>query len=221
MNFFKIVLGTFFLFVFPLFSAEDSLTLKVLKGDEITPYVKEITDIAIDVYKEYPYLYEGTVEEYFPFIEHYSHSNFGIACLLFDGEKPVGVAIGMPLVEMRERYKLPLMSARPDENFAEIYYLGEFLLLNQYRSQGYGKKMYLKLEDLVRANPDFSKLCFCKIVEWDYHPLMPKDYKSMDGFWSKRDYLMCDDITVSVYWNEVGTNEETIHHLVYWIKDLR
>ncbi len=219
MNFVKIFLAATFLYSFSLFS-EENLSIKVFKGDEISPYVKGITDIAIEVYKEYPYLYDGTEEEYLPFIDYYSHSSFGIASLLFDGDRPVGVAIGMPLNEMRDRFKDPLLAARPDENLEKIYYLGEFLLINEYRGKGYGKKLYKQLENLVKENGEYSKLCFCKIVEWDYHPLMPNGYLPMDGFWIKQGFEICDDITVSVYWDDVGTNENSIHHLVYWMKNL-
>src|ERR1700722_3489588 len=147
-------------------------------GQEITPYVQEITDLALTVYRDYPYLYEGTVDEYYPAIEHYTHSSDGIACLFFNNNQLVGAAIGMPMNEMRDKYKLPLVNARPEENFDQLFYLGELLLLKEYRGQGLGKQMYLEFENTVRELA-FTKICFCKIDESEQNPLAPENYKSL------------------------------------------
>lgn len=207
-------------FAIPLSSAQGNIHTKTFRGQSITPYIKDITDFSITIYKEYPYLYDGTEEEYLPFIEHYSHSNYGIACLLFDDAKPIGVAIGMPMNEMREKYKQPFISARPQENCDELFYLGEFLLLKDYRGQGFGKQMYLELEQLIREDKGLKKICFCKIDESDHNPLIPKDYKPLDGFWEKLGFDRCDDITVTVYWRNVCEEDDSPHKMAYWLKSL-
>lgn len=207
-------------FAIPLLFAQENIHMKTFRGKSIIPYIKDITDLSITIYKEYPYLYEGTEEEYLPFIEHYTLSNDGIACLLFDNEKPIGVAIGMPINEMREKYQQPFINARPEENSNELFYLGEFLLLNDYRGQGFDKQMYLELERLIRENEDFKKICFCKIDEVDQNPLMPKNYKPLDEFWTKLGFDKCDDIIVSVYWRNVFEADDSPHKLVYWLKSL-
>ncbi len=207
-------------FVIPLLFAQENTHIKAFRGESITPYIKDITDLSITIYKEYPYLYEGTEEEYLPFIEHYTHSNYGIACLLFDDAKPIGVAIGMPMNEMREKYKQPFISARPQDNCDEIFYLGEFLLLKAYRGQGFGKQMYLELEHLIKENESLKKICFCKIDESDQNPLMPKNYRPLDGFWKKLGFGKCDDITVTVYWRNVFEENDSPHKMVYLLKSL-
>ena len=207
-------------FAIPLLYSQEKIYIKTFRGESITPYIKDITELCITIYREYPYLYEGTEEEYLPFIEHYTCSNYGIACLLFDNTKPIGVAIGMPMDEMREKYKKPFINARPQENCEELFYLGEFLLLNDYRDQGFGKQMYLELERLVKENPKLKKICFCKFDETDQGPLMPENYKALDHFWEKLEFDKCDDLTVTVYWRNIYSEEDSPHKLMHWLKTL-
>lgn len=198
--------------------AAESLSVKTLRGKSIAPYLHNITDLCVQIYKEYPYLYEGTSEEYFPFIEYYAQSENGIACLLFDKDRPVGVAIGMPINEMREKYKGPFMNARPHENLGEIFYLGEYLLLKDYRGKGLGKEIYLEFERSVKKNQNMKKICFCKIDESNQTNLEIENYKPLDGFWVKNGFKKCDDITVSVDWQNVGELNDSPHILIYWLK---
>jgi len=206
------------LFVILPLTAKDSIHLQTFKGESINPYVKDITDLCITVFREYPYCYEGTEEEYRPFIEHYAHSDNGIACLLFENDYPIGVAIGMPLNEMREQYMDPFITARPQENCDELFYLGEFVLLKEYRGRGLGKEMYLELEDLVRENRNVKKMCFCKIDETNSEPTIPENYRSLDGFWEKLGFDQCDDVAMEAYWHDIGQIEASSHKLVYWLK---
>lgn len=207
-------------FMLPLLHCHGNIYMEAFRGTSITPFVKDITDLCIEIYREYPYLYEGTEEEYLPFIEHYTSSNNGIACLLFDNTKPIGVAIGMSMNEMREKYKQPFINARPLENCNELFYLGEFLLLKDYRGKGFGKQMYLELERLVKENLNLQKICFCKIDEDVHNPLIPADYKSLDEFWRKLGFEKCDDATVIVDWRDVSAEKDSPHKLVYWLKTL-
>lgn len=214
-----IIIGFFAgLFATPSLIAEESFSMKTFKGESITPFLKDITDLCITIYKEYPYCYEGTEEEYFPFIEYYALSDNGIASLLFDNDRPVGIAIGMPMSEMREKYREPFTKARPYEDFDKLFYLGEFLLLKNYRGRGLGKEMYLEIERSVKENENLKKICFCKIDESNQIHLESENYKPLDGFWEKIGFNKCDDITVIVHWQNVGEVDDSPHKLVYWLK---
>ncbi len=216
----KLTFGMITLIIAPFLAAQDGVRVELLKGDAVTPYIKDITELSLIIYKEYPYLYEGTEEEYRPFIEHYASSQNGIACLLFDNEKPVGVAIGMPMNEMREKYQQPLLNVNPKIDFDSLFYLGEFLLLQEYRGQGFGKEMYLELEQAVRKEGYFEKICFCKIEEFDQHPLKPNNYKPLDKFWKKFGFKQCENLNFTVFWRDVFENEDSPHQMIYYMKRL-
>lgn len=191
----------------------------VLQGAVINSRVKDITDLSLIIYREYPYLYEGTQEEYLPLIQHYAQSENSIACLLLDDEKPIGIAIGMPMNVMRENYKQPILHSEA-VNIDSLFYLGEFLLLEAYRGKGFGKQMYREFERLVKEKGNFTTLCFCKISEFESHPLMPVKYKPLDDFWIKLGFEKVENLNFSVVWRNVDEVEDSPHHLVYWMKAL-
>lgn len=212
---FRQILVLLALFIAPhLFSQ----TLETLQGQQIKPFVEQITNLSLEVYREAPYLYEGSLEEYGPFIGYYSESAQGIASLVFVHDTLVGVAIGMPMVEMREKYLQPYAMKRPGENLSEVFYLGEFLLLKEYRGKGWGKEMFSSFEAKAQEQ-NFKKICLCSITEshlnCDY-----QDNSSTDRFWEKLGFTKCEDITFSVAWKNVGTEENHPHQMVYWFKAL-
>jgi GNAT superfamily N-acetyltransferase len=201
-----------------LVHGEATMRMELLHGKEIDAHVKQITDLALIIYREYPYLYEGTEEEYLPLIQHYAQSERGLAYLLYDDEKPVGVAIGTALQSMRESYKEPILNSHLKDEIDSLFYLGEFLLLKEYRGKGFGKQMYNDFEKTVKTNKSYTGICFCKIVEFDQHPGMPANYKPLDGFWSTLGFHKLPNIQFSVSWRNVNEQNESPHQLVYWIK---
>lgn len=198
-------------------TVEANVRLQVLRCQEIEAYVDAITELALIVYREYPYLYDGTMKEYLPLIQIYATSQDGIACLLFDNKKLIGAAIGLPFLEMRDNYK----ELFADEDLKDYYYLGALLLLKQYRGQGFGKKMYTAFEESVSALKVFQTLCFCKIQEFDKHPLMPRGYQSLESFWKKLGYIEHPKLTFTIPWKDIDAPKVRQHTLVYWTKDLR
>lgn len=212
------VLKVIGLFIVPFLSAHETCHMQVLKGEAIRPYVKDITDLCLVVYREFPYLYEGTEEEYMPAIEHYAQSPLGIACVLFDNQKLVGIAIGEPMGAMREKYKQPLLNFYSESELDAFFYFGEFLLLKEYREKGLGQKMYFELEKQINEEGQLRTICFCKIAEFDKHPLMPKNYKSLDEFWTKLGFSQREEIATSVFWRNIGEEEDSPHKMIYWVK---
>lgn len=220
LNSVKFGMGVFGLFIMVFLHADEAtIRMEVVQGEAIHAYVKDITDLSLIIYREYPYLYEGTEEEYLPHIQHYAQPE-SVACLLFDNEKTIGVAIGLPLKAMRDNYKRPLLNSDVYINIDSVFYLGEILLLPEYRGRGLGKQMYLKFEEMVRKKENFKSICLSKISELESHPRMPAQYKSLDTFWAKLGFKRLNNVHFSVVWLNVGDQEESSHKMVYWIKTL-
>lgn len=196
-------------------NAQD-LEIRTFKGQAIAPYVNDITCLTLIIYREYPYLYEGTAEEYGPFIQYYADFENSVAAILFDHDKPVGVAIGMPIQDMRDKYKEPLLNFDPSLENESLFYLGELLLLKDYRGKGWGKKMYLALEQ--EAKRQNNKICFCQIEDWPKHPQRPVFYQPLNEFWYKLGFEPIKDFSFSVSWRNISESEESSHQMYYWIK---
>jgi len=176
-----------------------------LKGKEIEPYLPQIIDLHLTVFKEPPYLYEGTREEYAPWMQIYADSKDGIACLLFDGKELVGAATGLPLKEMPgewlKNFKGPL---------ERIFYLGEEVILEKYRRKHLGAQLYDQFEKMIP--PFFDTISFARIQE----PIEPP----LNFILRERGFLEHKDRDVELLWRDARSKEIVPHKLIYWTKQL-
>lgn len=179
--------------------------MQVLKGHQIKPYSKAIVELLLTVFKEPPYLYEGTVEEYLPFVEIYANSADGIACLLFENKKLVGVVTGVPLQEMPERFRTSF-----GNQCKTMYYLGEMGLVKEYQKQKLGTLLYSEFEKQIP--PGFDTLCFCKISEPNntFDPVLEKY-----GFVEEKKHAF------EGVWRNIGELIESPHEMDFWTKQLK
>jgi hypothetical protein len=197
--------------------AEGEMQIKVLHGKEIAPYVQDITALCLTVYREYPYLYEGTVSEYEPYIQSYADSPNGIVCLLFEGDRLVGATTGIPIHEMRDRFQEPFKKI--GEDLTSIFYLGEMVLLKGYRGKRYASQMYFEFEQSVKDANRYAKICFCTIKESEDHPLKPAGYVSLEDVCIRAGFIKHEELNFTGYWTVIGETEESPQHLYYWIKN--
>ncbi len=182
----------------------NALHQNVFVGAQITPYISQIIDLFLAVFKEPPYSYEGTYEEYLPFINIYAESPHGIACLLFDGNKLVGAATGAPLAQMPEKFRTPF-----EGRLDQIYYLGEVVLLPEYRKKSFGMQLYRTFETAIPAS--FPTLCFCKIDDGS---------SALNQSLSSHGFTQHPDLFFDGVWRNVDDKKESSHKLIYWSKKL-
>ena len=224
LNFFTFFWVKFMRYVFCLFfvllhcQLFGEITYKVLKGKEIAPYVAAITKLCHTVYKEYPYLYDAEEDDYTYYLGQYSESENSIICFAFDGEQPIGMASGIPLKEYRSHYVLPFINNGYD--LTKIFYLGELILLKDYRGNGVGKYMYLAVEQNVRDSQNYTLISFSQIDESFVKAVKPDDYVNINGFWEKLGFVKHPELSYNAVWRDIGESEYSKHPMFYWTKDL-
>ncbi len=174
----------------------------VLEGAQIEPFLSEIVELMLVVYREPPYRYEGTMEEYLPLVQSYANSNQGIACLLFDGKKLVGVAAGAPLKDVNPKWHGPFK----DDCMEKIFYIGDEVLLSDYRGRHLGSQLF---DTYLRAVPaSFETIAFSRIEEPEESPL--------NSALRARGFVERKDKPVVIDWREIGSNEDVPHKLTFW-----
>lgn len=198
---------------------DNDIHTRTFIGKDIEPYQNDIADLCVTIFREYPALYEGTREECVPVIETYAHSPYGIACILFDKEKAVGVAIGSALTDKNEYYD-EIVLQQHTINPPDFFYLGEIVLLKEYRSQGYGKHLYTEFEQAVKNLNSFSSMLFCKTIEPSDKSLKPTDYYSMNNFWIKQGYAQHATLIINFNWRDLMCHEINEHPMNVWTKPL-
>ncbi len=194
---------------------EQSLEVKVFYGFEIDPYSKDLSDLVLKAFKEYPYLYE-TNDHYKDFLESYGKYSDTIVAMAFDQGKLIGVATGIPL-QSAGKYQDPVRAKGFDPR--AMFYLGELVVEKQYRKQGLGKLLYDHLEAAVKSEGKYDSMILYQIEDSRYDAKKPAGYISTDGFWKKLGFEHHPEIHKTSHWINVGESEKTPHFMVYWIKN--
>ena len=206
-----------FLFIFALthLSAYD---YSVLQEAEFYACSEELATLRINVFREYPYLYDGSLEYEKNYLSQYLSTKNSALVIVKDAERIIGAVTGIPLNETFSDCKDFFIENKiPMEG---IFYLGEITLLKEYRGQGIGARMYELFEEFVRGNNEYKQIALCEVVSPKNDPRRTSDYFCLDSFWAKRGYVKNPDWVTQFSWKDLGSEEESYHPMVFWIKNL-
>jgi GNAT superfamily N-acetyltransferase len=195
------------------------ITIERVHGSDVLPYLDALAGLRIRVFREFPYLYEGSREYEAAYLRNYAKSSRSTVVLARAGERVVGASTAMPLAEHGEEGLVPALE---NAGFAarSVYYFGESVLLPEYRGQRIGHAFFDQREVSAR---DYGMRCaaFCAVERPADHPARPQDYVSHDAFWEKRGYTRRPDITARFSWRDFGAEQPSEKAMVFWIKELR
>jgi GNAT superfamily N-acetyltransferase len=186
-----------------------------LFGAAVRPYLDDLATLRITVFREYPYLYEGSREYEARYLESYMRSERATVVLACHGERVVGASTAMPLTEHGEGGIVPVL-AQAGYDPAQIYYFGESVLLPEYRGLGIGHAFFDEREARARAL-GMRITSFCAVERPAHHPLEPQDYVPHDAFWTKRGYTKRPDLVARFSWRDLGDEEESEKPMVFWV----
>ncbi len=194
------------------------LTFKCLSGAALHQYIDELAQLRMQVFRDFPYLYDGDAAYEARYLSTYIEAPDSIIVLAFDGAKAVGASTGVPLKHETTEVKQPFVEAGFDTEC--IFYCGESVLLPQYRGQGAGVAFFEYREAHARSIAGITHSCFCAVQRPDDHPARPADFQPLDTFWQHRGYQKCADLTTTLSWKEVGESEESAKPMTFWMKAL-
>lgn len=193
------------------------LTIEALQGEAALPYFGDLAALRIEVFREFPYLYEGTLEYEQKYLRSYAEHPRSVIVLAREGERVVGASTAMPLTEHGENVAPALAAAGFDPE--RVYYFGESVLRATYRGRGIGHAFFDHREAAAKKH-GFAITAFCAVKRPATHPLRPADYVPHDAFWQKRGYVKRPDIVASFAWRDLGETEESDKPMVFWVKEL-
>ncbi len=195
-----------------------SFSIKAFSGKQAAAYIEEIAALRIEVFREFPYLYDGSFEYEKEYLARYLSAPDAKIFLVFDEKNAVGVTTCIPLWQEISEIQKPF--TEKGLNLKEYFYLGESILKKEYRGKGIGKKFFQFREDEAKKHSKVKYTTFCAVTGRDYHTLKPEDYKSLNGFWRKSGYVLEPDLYTFLWWKDVDQLKETRKKLEFWIKKL-
>ena len=193
------------------------MQFEVIRGAAIDPVRDAVARLRIEVFREWPYLYEGTPEYEARYLQTYADCPQSVVVLARDGGAIVGASTALPLVHAEEEFQVPFR--RQDLNPEEYLYLAESVLLPEYRGQGAGHRFFDERE-AIAGELGLPWTTFCAVVRPPDHPLRPPDYRPLDGFWRKRGYAPVDGLVAEFPWPDRDATAETYKPLQFWRRRL-
>lgn len=186
-------------------------------GSDIQSILDDLANLRIKVFKEFPYLYDGTKEYEKKYLQTYlSSKNAFVVVIRFQG-KIIGASTGIPLEEETEDVQNAFMKI--GLNPKDFFYFGESVLLKEFRGQGIGHIFFEERENFAKEL-GYKKSCFCAVIRPIDHPLKPQDYKPLDEFWIKKGYKKEPNLVAEFSWKDIDKKEEDKKQLVFWLKNL-
>ena len=195
----------------------DEIRITTYTGKSSQPFLGEIARLRIAVFREFPYLYDGTQEYEMDYLEEYVSSERSLIVLAEYGDEIVGASTGIPLAEADEDFRKPVEASGLDAR--DVFYFGESVLMPEFRGRGIGHRFFDERE-IHASDLGFRIAGFFSVLRPVDHPLKPADYRPHDFFWQKRGYAPQESVIARYPWKQVGETRESLQELVFWLREL-
>lgn len=196
-----------------------AISVRRLSGRQLEPFIADLARLRIEVFRDFPYLYDGTPEYEEKYLQTYVKSPDSVIVLALDGDKVIGASTGLPMEDETEEFQKPFVENGYDPR--KIFYCGESVLLKAYRGRGIYKEFFQGREGHARGLGRFDYCSFCCVQRPEDHPLRPAGYVPLDAVWSKFGYVKHPELATTYTWKDVDQATETAKPMVFWMKSIR
>jgi len=190
--------------------------LHPLRGGEIAPWLDALGGLRIRVFREYPYLYEGSLEYERDYLDIYQKSACSLVVIVTDGDgEAIGATTCIPMEDESAAFQQSFFDA--GHEVADILYFGESILLPEWRGRGIGGKFF-DLREAHARELGRSLTTFCAVDRPADHPLRPPGHRDLHGFWHARGYIRRLELQATFSWKETGELAESPKSLTFWTR---
>ncbi len=113
-----------------------AIEVKSLTGEEIRTVLPALAKLRIVVFRDWPYLYDGTLEYEEKYLAKLAAASGAVCVIASDGDDIVGASTAAPMIEHADEFAGPFEKAGYDLD--KIFYCGESVLLKSHRGHGLG-----------------------------------------------------------------------------------
>lgn len=189
--------------------------IQSVRGPEALPWLDALARLRIRVFRDWPYLYDGSLDYERHYLEQYARCAHSVVVLALNDRDVVGCSTGLPLADADPAFQQPFAAAGFD--LSTIFYFGESVLDAALRGRGIGHQFFDEREAYARAL-GFRWTSFCAVQRPIEHVLRPASYRSLDGFWQRRGYSPRPDLKALFWWKDIDQNVETEKPMQFWLR---
>ena len=187
-----------------------------LHGAELEPWLEALGALRIRVFREFPYLYDGTLDYEREYLRTYVRSSRSLVVLAIDENgKAVGATTCIPLEDEGPEFQESFIKHGFDIH--DVLYFGESILLPEWRGHGTGKEFFQHREAHAQRL-DVKWTAFCAVDRAMDHPMRPANYRPLDSFWTAQGYKKHPLMQATFVWKETGEAAESPKTLTFWLK---
>jgi GNAT superfamily N-acetyltransferase len=193
------------------------MRISMLTGPDQPSALPDLARLRIQVFREFPYLYDGSLDYEESYIKAPIESKDSVIAAAEDNGRIAGCATGSALAGQHEEFAAPFRARRLDPS--QFFYCGESVLIPIYRGHGLGHRFFDLRESHARAC-GYRYSAFCAVVRPDDHPHRPVNYSPLDAFWEKRGYRKAKGMVATFRWKDIGRQHESEHPMQFWMREL-
>lgn len=201
-------------------TTSSSITFQTLTGTAMNEALGEVARLRLSLFREFPYLYEGTEEAEAAYLQTYAAAQGALLVLARDeaaGGRVVGVCTAVPLSAEEAEFQRPFVAAGIDPT--QVLYVGEALLEAQYQGQGLGNAL-LDRAEAHAATLGLPLMAAAMVVRPDDHPQKPQGWRSPRSLLERRGYVVRPELDTTLTWQEVGESAPTAKPMRFWVRGL-
>jgi len=181
----------------------------------MAPYLAELARLRIKIFRDFPYLYEGSLDYEKDYLRTYLAAEGAALIVAEDAGRVVGTSTCLPLAAETSNIQKPFMDHGID--VGSVMYFGESVLEHDYRGRGLGVRFFEAREAHAAG---FATAAFCAVNRAADHPARPAGYVPLDEFWRRRGYTKRDELVCEMTWTDIDDTQPSRKHLTFWTKPL-
>ncbi len=202
-------------------SNAERYSIHVLIGTEVRSLIPFVAQQRIAIFREYPYLYEGNIDEEYRYLDWFSKLSQSAVAVAYVDNNPVGFITGTSFVEFDAHFNgsqdiFKAAGLNPED----YYYFSEVIVMPEHRGHNLCTQLFQALERVAHHQFGYTKGCFVTESHKE-HPLKPKNYKELDPLWTALGYAKTS-MAIHFRWTTIqpqGQAKEKEHSMHYWIKE--
>jgi GNAT superfamily N-acetyltransferase len=186
-------------------------------GRRILAYIPALARLRIQVFREYPYLYDGSLAYEEEYLNVYAESPDAFIALAKVGQEIVGASSAVPLIREGETMSRLFQQAGYDPT--TVLYFGESVLLPAFRGKGIGHRFFDAREAYGRKI-GMKTAAFCSVIRSEDHPLKPENFSPLYDFWTRRGFAPVDALSMNFRWKDIDQEADDEKSMQFWVKQL-
>ncbi|MFI4997463.1 MAG: GNAT family N-acetyltransferase [Hyphomicrobiales bacterium] len=195
-----------------------TLRIEPVTGEALQRALPMLAKLRIEVFREWPYLYEGTLDYEAGYIERFARLKDGVIVVASDAGEAVGAATASPMQGQNADVTAPFLERGYE--LSKLFYFGESVLKRAYRGRGIGHMFFDRREAAARMAPGVEQATFSGVVRSRDDPRRDPVYRPLDDFWRKRGYAPVEGLVGHYSWTDIGDAEKTRKPMQFWMRKL-